>query len=111
MWRKLLIINLVLMLGLHPVAQAVGPLVAPADAPGQMHESMIMDCGQVDPGHCKELESCGSGSHANCDAKSKSSMLLPQTANHPRGEVYASHPADRYLSHHAGILLRPPIKA
>ena len=109
--RKVSVFMMFLALGLHPVAQAVSPLVAPADAPGHVHESMVMDCGQVDPRNCIDFETCVSGGHANCDTKTESSLLLSQTPDHPRGEVYASHPADRYLSHHVGTLLRPPRKA
>ena len=108
MWRKILIINLLLGLGLHPVAQAVSPLVAPAEAPAHAHELMIMDCGQVDPGHCIDFESCISGSHANCDTTGKSPLPASESTSQPRVRVYASHPPDRYQSHHAELLLRPP---
>ena len=43
MWRKLLIINLLLVLALQPVAHAIGPIVGPVE-PGQtLHELMNME--------------------------------------------------------------------
>lgn len=108
MWRKILIINLLVVLGLNPVAHAVSPLVAPADSHAHAHNSMIMDCGQTDPAKCVDFDSCISGSHASCDAQSKSPLSTPVSTVYPRGQLYASPPAERYLSHHAKLLLRPP---
>lgn len=111
MWRKILIINLILVLGLYPVAQAVGPLVAPADTPAHEHHSMIMDCGQLDPGHCIDFDSCVSGSHASCDASAKATPSSPKTAGQPISQAYAPRPPERFLSHHPELLLRPPRNA
>jgi hypothetical protein len=112
MWRKLFIVNLFLVLALNPAAQAIGPLVAPADAPAHHeHGSMIMDCGQLDPANCVDFDSCASGSHANCDAKTKSSLFLPQLADHPRGQLYMAHPPDSYLSLFFLMIRRPPRNA
>ena len=105
MLRKLLIINLLFTLALLPAAQAVSPAAAPADA---AHDLMVMDCGEVDPNHCIDYDSCVSGSHASCDVKSKSTQLLPESVERPRGQVYAAHPTERYSSNYADILLRPP---
>lgn len=111
MWRKFLTIILVLVLGLHPVAQAVGPLVAPAEHPAHAHESMTVDCDQVDLEFCIDLDSCCAGGHAKCDAGLKIWLSVSRSAEHPRGQVYASDRPERYRSQHAERLLRPPRSA
>ena len=105
MLRKILIFNLLFALALLPVAQAVNPAGAPADT---AHDLMLMDCGEVDPVHCIDFNSCAAGSHASCDAKTKSAQLPAQPADLPRGQVYTAHPPKRYLSYCADLLLRPP---
>ncbi len=111
MRRNIVIIHLLLALALLPVAQAIGPLAAPADSAGHAHESMVMDCGQVDPGHCVDFESCVSGSHASCDANFKSTHFVPGSTDRLHGQVYAPQPPDHYLSRPAERLLRPPRNA
>ena len=112
MWRKILIINLLLVLALQPVAHAIGPIVGPVEPGHTSHEQMTMECGHVDSNHCVDLETCVSGGHASghasCDSKTKSTFRLPALAGHPDSSVYSSHHAGQYLSHHADLLLRPP---
>ena len=115
MWRKILIINMLLVLALQPVAHAIGPIVGPVE-PGQTsHDPMTMDCGHVDPNHCVDLETGVSGGHASghasCDSKTKSTFRLPALVEHADISVYHSHHPDQYLSHHADLLLRPPRNA
>ena len=111
MWRKIFIGHLLLALVMLPVAQAVDPVVAPADSDRPGHALMVMDCGQLDPKHCIDFETCFAGSHASCDAKFESTQLLPQSMDQPRDQAFTSHPPDRYLSYLAELLLRPPRNA
>jgi len=111
MWRKLLIIHLLFVLALQPVAQAISPTVGPVETVQTSHELTIMDCGQVDPNHCVDFETCVSGGHSNCDSKTKSNLLLPALTEHPAARVYHPYPPSQFLSHHAELLLRPPKNA
>jgi len=111
MWRKLLIIHLLLVLALQPVAQAISPTVGPVEANQTLHEQTNMDCGQVDPNHCVDVETCVSGGHSSCDSKFKSTLLLPALREHPDNSAYNFHPLSQYFSHHAELLLRPPRNA
>lgn len=98
-------------MALLPAAQAIGPAAMPADSDRHAHELMVMDCGQVDPDHCIDFENCASGSHASCDAQSKSTQYTPELLDRPRSQIYLSHLAESYLSYHAKLLLRPPRNA
>lgn len=111
MWRKLLIIHLLFILALQPVAQAIGPTVGPVENGQTSHESMIMDCGQVDPSHCVDFNNCAAGGHTGCDSKTKSNLLLPALTVQPVTRVFNSYHSSQYLSHHAERLLRPPRNA
>ena len=108
MWRKLLIIHLLFVLALQPVAQAISPTVGPVGTDQTSHELTIMDCGQVDPNHCVDFETCVSGGHTSCDSNTKSTLLLPALTEHADSRIYNSNPPNQYLSHHAELLIRPP---
>lgn len=53
MWRKLLIIHLLLVLVLQPAAQAISPTVSPVETDQTSHELTIMENSPVDPNHQK----------------------------------------------------------
>ena len=111
MRRKLLIIHLLFILALQPVAQAISPTIAPVETGQTSHELTIMDCGQMDPNHCVDFETCASGGHTSCDSKTKSTLLLPALTEHAVSRIYNSYPPGQYLSHHAELLIRPPRNA
>jgi len=111
MWRKLLIIHLLSILALLPVAQAISPAVSSGETGTLMHDLVVMDCGQVDPNHCVDFDTCTSGGHSNCDTKTKSTLLLPTLPEYPDRQAYNAHPLGLYLSHHAELFLRPPRNA
>ena len=108
MRHKLLILNLLLALVFLPVTQAASPPAALAE---HDHETMIMDCGHVDPGQCIDFAACVSASHASCDTNLKAAQVLAKAAAFSGGFVYAPDPAERFLSHHPELLLRPPRNA
>ena len=99
------------MLALLPVAQAIGAVVDTADGGKAGHEMAVMDCGQVDPNHCIDYDNCASGSHNSCDSKTKTSLSVPVTINSSSRSIYAALSSERYSSHHAERLLRPPRNA
>jgi hypothetical protein len=111
MWRKILIVNLLFMLALQPVAQAIGPVVSTTDAGKVSHHMITMDCGQVDPNHCIDHDSCASGSHSSCDSKTRTSLFVLVSIDSSGRITYAAGSAERYTSHHAERLLRPPRNA
>jgi len=108
MWRKILIIHLLLVLALLPVAQAIGPLAGTGDADTSSHDLVLMDCGQIDPDHCVDFGNCASGSHISCDSKSKTSLHIPVSVKNSSGNIYTARAVDRYSSHLTELLLRPP---
>ena len=108
MRHKILIFHLLFALAFLPVAQAVTPAVAPAKI---AHDRMAMDCGHVDPGHCIDFDSCVSGSHASCDANLEATSTAPEPADRPAGNDFAAASPERFLSHQAERLLRPPRNA
>ena len=111
MCRKLLIIHLLLVLALLPVAQAISPAGSSGEAGTLMQDPVVMDCGQVDPNHCVDFDTCTSGGHSNCDSKTKTTLLLPATTEYPDRHVYNAHPPGLYSSHHSKLFLRPPRNA
>lgn len=108
MWRKILIINLLLVLVLHPAAQAIGPIADSADAGKPAHDLVMMHCGQVDPHHCVDHDNCASGNHGSCDSISKVSSNTPVLITIAASDIYDRPLVDRFSSHHTDILLRPP---
>ena len=115
MWRKLLIIHLLLALALLPVAQAMS-LVAGSPEAGhttsQMsHAPMNMDCGLMDPNQCVDFDLCTSTGHTSCDSKTKSTLMLPALTINRDTHVYGAQPIRQYSSHHTELLLRPPRNA
>ena len=111
MWRKLLIIHLLLVLALLPVAQAIGLTASTGETGTSMQDLIVMDCGQVDPNHCADFDTCASGSHSSCDTKTKSTLLLPVPSEYPDRHVYNTNSPDQYASHLAELFLRPPRNA
>ncbi len=111
MWRKLLIIHLLMVLAFLPVAQAMSPAAGAPEAGQMSHELMNMDCGQMDPRHCVDFEICTSAGHASCDSKTKSTLVLPALMKNNDTRVYNTQPLSQYFSHHAELLLRPPRNA
>jgi hypothetical protein len=111
MWRKILIINLLLMLALQPAAQAIGPVGGTANAGEVSHDLVMMDCGQVDPDHCIDYDNCASGSHSSCDSKTRTSLFVLVSISSSSRSIYSACSAERYSSHHVERLLRPPRNA
>ena len=111
MWRKLLVINLFMVLAFLPVAQAMSPVAGSTEAGQMSHELMNMDCEQMDPRHCVDFESCTSAGHTSCDSKTKSTLLLPVLMKSNDTHVYNTQPLSQYFSYHAELLLRPPRNA
>jgi hypothetical protein len=111
MWRKLLIIHLLMVLALLPVAQAMSPIAGSPEAGQMSHELMNMDCGQMDSRHCVDFEICTSAGHASCDSKTKSTLVLPALMKNNDTHVYNNQPLNQYFSHRAKPLLRPPRNA
>jgi hypothetical protein len=72
---------------------------------------MAMDCGQVDHGDCIDVGCCSSAGHASCDNSAKETPVLPQLADRSDIGSYAADTPERYLSHPAERLLRPPRNA
>jgi hypothetical protein len=108
MWRKILFINLVLVLALQPVAQAISPVAGTADVGKASHDMTMMDCGQVDSNHCVDHDNCAYGGHSNCDSKTKASLFVPASINSSSRNIYTARSTERYSSHHSKRLLRPP---
>jgi len=108
MWRKLFIINLLLMLALQPAAQSIGPIAGSADAGKPAHDLAMMDCGQVDSHHCVDHDNCAAGNHGSCDSISKVSANTPVLMTVAHSDTYGRSLVDRFSSHHTDILLRPP---
>jgi hypothetical protein len=108
MWRKILIINLLLMLALQPVAQAIGPVVSRADSGEASQDMSMMDCGQLEHNHCVDHDNCASGSHSSCDSKSRMSSSVPLSIRSSSKNIYSACSTERYSSHHTERLLRPP---
>jgi hypothetical protein len=111
MWKKLLIINLLFVLALQPVAQAISPIIGQMETDQTSHQQMTMDCGQVDPNDCVGFETCFSSGHTGCDNKSKSTLLFPALSEPLHSRIFNLHPPGQYLSHHAELLIRPPRNA
>lgn len=108
MWRKLLIIHLLLVLALLPVAQAISPAASTAGTDTLMQDMADMGCGHIDPIHCTDFDSCTPAGNSNCDTKIKSTLLLPEAIEYPARHVYNAHlPAD-YSFQYAELFLRPP---
>ena len=108
MWRKILIINLLFMLVLQPVAQAISPIAGSADAGKPAHDSLMMDCAQVDHHHCVDHDNCAAGNHGSCDSISKVSSNTPVLITIAGSDMYDRSLVDRFSSHHTDLLLRPP---
>lgn len=109
MLRKLIIINILIVIALLPVAQAVGPVAGPMES-GQHHEMVQEEC--TEPGYeeCVDSETCILSTHTHCDSKSKFTLKLPGSFDEP-GNSKAAYSPNRYLSPQAEVLLRPPRNA
>ena len=105
---KILIVSLLLALVVLPVAQAANPDAAFA---GYAHESLSMDCGHIDPGHCIDFDSCMSGDLESCDTNFKATQVLAKSMTRPPGFVYTPDFAERFMSYQPELLLRPPRNA
>ena len=90
---------------------ALQPVAGTGDAGNVSHDLMVMDCGQLDPNHCVNFDNCASGSHSSCDSKTKTSLTTPVSINNSSSNIYDARTGDRYSSHHAELLLRPPKNA
>jgi hypothetical protein len=112
MWRKLLIIHLLLVLTLLPVAQAMSMVAGSPEASQKTsrmsHALMNMDCGQMDPNQCVDFDTCASTGHTSCDSKTKSTLMLPALTINRDTHVYSAQSIRQYSSHHTELLLRPP---
>lgn len=76
MIKTILIFKLLILLALQPVSAA---FMASASLAGQAgdhsHQGMMMDCEQMDPSKCSDMDTCVMLGHGNCDTQS--SGIIP----------------------------------
>ena len=110
MFKKLIIINIVLMLVFQPISQAFS---APVFLLDQDHHTTFvdmssMDCGQGDSQRCIEIDCCEFVGHAKCDINKPLGYLFSYHLSSASVSSYGGFSENRYLFVQPDTLLRPP---
>ena len=116
MLKKLLILNILIMVALQPVGQVfagAGNIFHASAA--DVHDGMSMhgdvsmdDCPKAGTPFCPGMDQCITSNHANCNSSSPAALVNAVSISEDRGFAFSSFAYNLYAFSRPDPLLRPP---